>query len=59
MRGNEKEEIAEAMKALEASFKQHSEGQMAKFTSLLEQFMANTEIRLSQLSHAPKDSFVS
>lgn len=44
------EDIAEAMRALELSFKQHADGQLAKFTALLEQYMLNTETRLAKLT---------
>lgn len=45
------EDIAEAMRAMEINFKQHAEGQLAKFTSLLEQYMESTEARLAKLTH--------
>lgn len=48
------EDVAAAMAAMETSFKQHSDTQLAKFTSLLEQFMTNTETRLTQLTVATK-----
>ena len=55
------------LQALEAKFTQHSESQMEKFTSLLDQHMAKTEERLSQgpslptpgssnATNAPKES---
>lgn len=44
------EEIAEAMKTLEASFKQHLDGQLAKFASLLEKHTEDIEACLAQLS---------
>ncbi|EXC01793.1 hypothetical protein L484_021430 [Morus notabilis] len=51
------EDIAELMKAMEESFKQHSGDQLAKFSSLLEQHMASTDQRLFQLQrlfHLPQ-----
>lgn len=50
------DEIVEIMKAMEENFKIHSDGQLEKFTSLLEKHMATTEIRLSQLAPSPSDS---
>ncbi|XP_062109866.1 uncharacterized protein LOC133821735 [Humulus lupulus] len=47
------EEIAAMLQALEATFKQHSESQLEKFTTLLDQHMAKTEERLSQGSPPP------
>ncbi|EXC16225.1 hypothetical protein L484_024397 [Morus notabilis] len=44
------EDIAELMRAMEVSFKQHSDEQLAKFSSLLEQHMTITDQRLSQLA---------
>lgn len=43
------EDIAKAMQKLESSFKQHADGQLAKFTTLLERYMETTESRLAKL----------
>ncbi|EXB55973.1 hypothetical protein L484_018759 [Morus notabilis] len=47
------EDIADLMKAMEASFKQHSDEQLAKFSLILEQHMAITDQRFSQLAQLP------
>lgn len=49
LRAMRNEDIAELMKAMEASFKQHSDDQLAKFSSLLEQHIAITDQRFSQV----------
>lgn len=46
------EEIAELMRSMEASFKQHSDDQLAKFSTLLEQHMVTAEQRFAQISQA-------
>lgn len=43
------EDIAKAMQKLESSFKQHADGQLAKFTTLLERYMETTESHLAKL----------
>lgn len=49
------EDIAEAMQKLEASFKKHADGQLEKFTSLLEKYMENTEARLAKFTLKAED----
>ena len=44
------EDIAEALRALEVSFKQHSDNNVARFTASLEQYMTSTDARLIELS---------
>ena len=43
------EDVVEAMKQMELSFKQHTDAQFAAYTKILEQYMSTTDHRFGQL----------
>lgn len=43
------DEVTEAMKQMEANFKTHAENQLTSYTKLLEQYLATTYLRFSQM----------
>lgn len=49
------EDIAEAMKTMEANFKQHAQEQLTKFTTLLEEHMNLTDNRLAFVTKERKE----
>lgn len=50
------EEIAGLLQAMELNFKQHSDAQFQKFSALLEQHVAKTEERFTQLPQASSEN---
>lgn len=49
------EEVVETMRGVEESFKQHSDEQIAKYTELMKQYMATTDMQLSELGQQLQD----